>query len=171
MFRLPSLAVPLLVTSLILAQDDVAHTAFGVREEHGIVRAMGPDFGASFTAGGIEFTPVLGARADQPAALRYTWTDVRRGGVVVAGRAGEVAPVIAGNRVSYRRNDNLREVYAVRQEGVEQSFVFATRPAGDGDLVVRGEIATALPLAFANDLGARFTLPSGVGVAAGSPFG
>jgi hypothetical protein len=171
MLRPPRFVVPLLVTSLTLAQSDVAHSAFGVRQEQGVVRAMGPDFGASFTPAGIEFTPVLGARAEQPASVRYTWTDVRRGGVEVARRDREVAPEPTGNRVGYRRNENLLEVYDVRQEGIEQSFVFATRPAGDGDLVVRGEIATGLPLAVVDARGARFTLPSGDGVAIGAVTG
>lgn len=60
---------------------------------------------------------------------------------------------MAGERVSPARRDGSGNSHDVRgevfvrrrgrkcrPEGIEQSFVFATRPAGSGDLVVRGAI-------------------------------
>lgn len=167
----PFLCVVPLLTTLALSQAEVARTAFGVRAEDGVVTAIGPDFGATFSPGGIAFTPVLGASAEVPATVRYTWTDVQRGGVEIARCRVEVAPEVSGQRVSYRRSADLLETYDVRRDGIEQSFVFARRPAGDGDLVVRGQITTALAGAYVSELGARFTLPSGDGVSFGAVTG
>ena len=154
-----------------VAQQDVARTAFGVRADDGLVRAMGPDFAATFTAGGVVFTPVLGAQAERPASVQFAWRDVRRGAEPVWERAGEVPPVVAGDRVQYEHAPGFAEVYDVRREGIEQSFVFAARPAGDGDLVVRGAITSTLPLAEASPTGVRFALPSGDGVSFGAVTG
>ena len=154
-----------------VAQQDVARTAFGVRADDGLVRAMGPDFAATFTAGGVAFTPVLGAKAEQPASVQFALRDVRRGAVPVWERTGEVPPSVAGDRVCYEHGAGLTEVYDVRREGIEQSFVFAARPAGAGDLVVRGAITSTLPLAEASPTGVRFALPSGDGVSFGAVTG
>lgn len=120
---------------------------------------MGPDYNAWFGANGLSFTPALGKQAPHDMPLAFTTTAI--------GRGGELAPVAAavrshaGRTVSYRRGDVV-ETYEVRSEGVKQSFVFHSLPAGDGDLVVRGAVTTALaPTAAAGDAMA-WTLP-GVG--------
>ncbi|MBL8755227.1 MAG: hypothetical protein JNK15_18150 [Planctomycetes bacterium] len=171
MLRLPCVAVPFLLATLAIAQEDVARTASGVRNEHGVVRAIGPAFGATFTGEGIEFLPVLGAHAARPEPIHYAWSDVQRGGVVLHRRERAAAPEVGSDQVVYRHAPTLHEVYDVRQDGIEQSFVFLQRPAGTGDLVVRGQVRTGLSPTAADERGMCFTLPSGAGVSFGAVTG
>ena len=166
-----ALVAVLLFPVLASGQEGVARTAFGVHTDQGVVRGLGADYGATFTAAGIEFTPVLGARAERPATVAWQLRDVRRGGAVAFRRDRDVAPEVAGNQIHYHHAAGLTEVYEVRAEGVEQSFVLQERPAGAGDLVVRGAIRTELSLASATADGVRFALPSGDGVAFGAVTG
>jgi hypothetical protein len=110
---------------------------------------MGADYNAWFGPEGLSFTPALGERAPHDLSLAFTTT--------LIGRGADLSPVPAATRshadrtVSYRRG-NVVETYEVRSEGVKQSFVFHTLPQGDGDLVVRGAVTTALaPAAAAGD--------------------
>lgn len=162
----------LLAAALVPAQaDDAIRNSFGVTQLDGIVRAGGPTYAASFLRSGMTFTPLLGARVGDAKSVRFDFAAVRRGDTIVVAREGDVEPHVAGNEVRYARTASITEVYDVRHDGVEQRFVFAERPAGTGDLIVSGELATDLPCTGAGDGGARFELPGIGGVTFGGVTG
>ncbi len=160
----------LLAVPVAAQTESVVECSFGVSTTGGVVRAGGPDWSAHFTTGAVEFAPLLGRAAERPYPVRFAFADVRRGVRVVATASGVAEPAAAGDRVSYV-HDGVTEVYDVRADGIEQSFVFATKPAGIGDLVVRGAITTDLPLAQASDDGVRYELPGVGGVTFGAVTG
>lgn len=169
--RFPFLLGALCLVASPRTQAEAPRTAAGVQEVGGEVRALGPDFGATFASAGVTFTPVLGAAAAEPATVTWQLAEVRRGDVVLFQPTGATAPRAAGDRVSYPHTAAFTEVYDVRAAGIEQSFVLQERPAGAGDLVVRGRIRTALPLHHAGTEGVRWVLPSGGGVSFGAVTG
>ena len=165
-------AVNLLLLSALTAQTaDAERQSFGVTTHEGVVRGLGPDYSARFEAHGVTFTPALGNRVEVPQTLQFTVTSVRRGPTAVWHRAGGIAPTVVGDTVRYQHTNALCETYDVRADGIEQSFVFAARPAGSGDLVVRGEITTDLPLVHAGDDGVRFERADAGGVSFGEVTG
>lgn len=95
---------------------------------------------ASF-AHDVTFVPYLGS--DYPTNQPLTWSTQ----AILVGSTelplGPVEPVGTDRRYELRR-PGVTEAYDVRTEGLEQTFVFPHRPAGRGDLVVRGAVATAL---------------------------
>jgi hypothetical protein len=103
--------------------------------------AAGPDYKASFHDG-FAFFPVLGA--DHPENLPLHW---RTAGVVAGGvpvdLATEVEPTHDAWRVEYQRGP-MTEAYDLREDGVEQSFVFPAPVGAAGDLVIRGVVTTPL---------------------------
>jgi hypothetical protein len=108
--------------------------------QDGELWGCGDAYKVRFDAAAIEFVPALPAAPhNQP--LRYE--------LLAVGRGEDLVPVPAGERrrgdrvVEYSRGA-VAERYDVRPEGVEQSYVFERVPAGAGDLVVRGRVATAL---------------------------
>lgn len=151
--------------------DAIRRTSHGVQATVDGARAGGPDYTARFDPRGVEFTPALGPTAAKPFPVRFTLDAVRRGANDVFVRTAEVAPVVDGEQVRYEHRGDLVEVYDVRADGIEQSFVFAARPAGSGDLVVSGRITTELPLVAANDDGVRYELPELGGVTFGAVTG
>lgn len=173
------LAVPacLFLLPALVAQDapaagtDAVRRSFGVATHDGVLHGLGPDYSTRFDATGVTFTPLLGERAVVPQPLHFALHSVRRGDTRSFVREHDVAPEAVGDQVRYRHDANLLETYDVRADGVEQSFVFAQRPAGRGDLVVRGFVTTELPLAAANDDGVRFEQPGVGGVTFGAVTG
>jgi hypothetical protein len=117
------------------APDDPVGGAYGVW-------AVGRDYKAGF-AGDATFVPYLGK--DYPRTRQLGWH-------TLAVRCGN-RDVVAENETPRRWHGDWRyeyrfaamtEAYDVRADGLEQTFVFPQRPAGDGDLVVRGRFATDL---------------------------
>ena len=108
--------------------------------------AAGPDYKVRFAARpdapAMEFFPVLGATA--PRNLPFAW----RTDAITHGGADRLAPTWKRRIADPRRVEIDRgtvvERYDVRADGVYQSFVMARRPAGDGDLEIRGKVATDL---------------------------
>lgn len=92
-----------------------------------------------FDADGFEFTPALGRAAPRNFPLTFRLESVGRGAEQAAAVPGVRRH--AGLRVEYDRGAVV-ERYDLGPEAMEQSFVFATRPRGAGDLVVRGRLAT-----------------------------
>lgn len=123
--------------------------------------ASGADFKTSFHDG-FAFYPLLGPARPRNLPVRWTTLHVRVGGEVVAVGGAEQPFVANAHRVVYRHGA-FDEVYDVRDDGVEQSFVFARPLGGAGDLVVTGLVATELtcadaqpasqPLVFFDDAG------------------
>ncbi|MCA8975722.1 MAG: hypothetical protein KDC98_13450 [Planctomycetes bacterium] len=104
--------------------------------------ASGADFKVSFHDG-FTFYPLVGDLGpNQP--LRWRTASVHRGEhALVDGTAPAPDPVTSDWRCEYRHGV-VTEAYDVLAAGVEQTFVLAVRPAGSGDLVITGEITTAL---------------------------
>lgn len=116
----------------------------GLSLSGGELWGVGPDYRVRFDMDAVEFTPAFGARADRLHPMKLSLLSVRRGEGAVLPPVPS-APEIAGDMLAiYPRGDGLIERYEVRPDGVEQSFVFATRPAGTGDLVVRVRVDTDL---------------------------
>ncbi len=149
--RLPIL-VSLLVAASLSAQEP-ARPTFDLREAFGVVRddkgtpwAVGDDYKASWTPAGFTFTPALGRRARANRDLTLRLATIRRGEAIVFDAEAAQAPPAShlGERHIEIARGSLVERYDARRDGVEQSFVFAARPQGTGDLVVRLESTTAM---------------------------
>lgn len=114
------------------------HTGAG---EYGIW-ASGADYKVSFHDG-FAFYPYLGPDYAANLPLRWRHTSLRVGDEPVHLPEGSVRTRQKEWRYEFDRGAVV-ERYDVRPEGVEQSFVIPTRPAGDGDLVLRGDLDTLL---------------------------
>ncbi|MCI0586044.1 MAG: hypothetical protein L0323_04285 [Planctomycetes bacterium] len=147
--------------------------AADIQEVGGRLVALGPDYRAEFAAEGWRFTPALGRRAERTRFLSYSLESIRRGEEVLFERGGAPAsPERDGSSVRYCRGAGIVESYEVRPDGIEQTFRFAERPPGTGDLVVRGRIETNLPFpVLAEDGGLRFEEGGLGGVAYGAATG
>lgn len=108
------------------------------RSESGAIFALGNDWKMQFDATGATFLPCLGERAPRNLGVHFALGD----GVV---------PVLAGRRVTIDRGA-FHEVYDLSPQSVEQSFVFASRPA-DGDLTLRLPLETDLEYATSDASG------------------
>jgi len=163
--------ISLCLLSSLVAQTATSPSTFGLTTHEGVLHGLGPNYSARFDARGVTFTPALGAAAAAPATLHVAFASVRRGDTVVCARTHDCEPVAVGDTVRYVHGPDVTEVHTVRADGIEQSFVFAERPRGRGDLVVRCRITTALPLAQATDDGVRFERAGVGGVAFGAVTG
>lgn len=148
-------ALLLLCNSLLAQIGATTRESFGVGVVEGEVRAGGPDYAARFASDGVHYLALSHRRGVDAASLRYRFAAVARGGRDRLVRAAAAAPTVAGQEVHYEHG-GVREVYAAQVDGIEQSFVIAQRPDGEGDLVVRGAIATDLPLTSASASGLCF---------------
>lgn len=127
-------------------------------DPHGTPWAVGPDYKAALLAGGIDFVPALPA-APSNRCLGLRLAQITRGGALVhAAATGAAAPLprCDGQDVTYDRG-NVVEHVRVDRRGVELSYVFAARPAGDGDLVVECAVAGGLQPEALADGTLRFT--------------
>ncbi len=118
--------------------------ASGVTTIDGDVVAAGAAYKATFRDGAFEYVPALGTRVETNLPWSFRLTSIRRGITqLLDGTVPVAGPTVDGDRVSWLRGDVV-ERYDVRAEGIEQSFVFPTRPEGAGDLVVTGHVVTDL---------------------------
>lgn len=120
--------------------------------------AVSGTYKAMFAQAGVEFVPRFGASAPRNFPVRYELSAIGRGEQFEAMARGERRT--AEKQVEFVR-PHLLERYDVRPEGLEQSFVLDTLPPGQGDLVVRGKLATELEVT-PHAGGLQFTLP-GIG--------
>lgn len=123
-----ALAAPLPIHS---QPDDPVGGAYGFW-------TAGADFKASF-ADGFTFYPWRPG-AQTTLGLRWQTESVRRGTQELL--AGESAVHADAHRYEIVRGA-LREIYDVLPAGVEQRFVLAGPPAGEGDLIVTGRVTTS----------------------------
>jgi hypothetical protein len=109
----------------------------------GAAWAAGPDYKVCFADGQVTFHPVLGKDAPRNLPVTWTTTEVLAGGMPVlnVGGARRRSPSMTG--AFERRLGGMTEAWNVREDGVEQTFVFAA-PLGSGDLVVRGRLDSEL---------------------------
>lgn len=107
----------------------------GLRADGDGLLGCGNDYVVRFDTSGAHFTPVLGADAPAVAPLRLALQAIHRGGTVLPCDLQD-APAQAGDTAVYDRSPSIRERYELRDDGMEQSFVFDALP-GRGELVVR----------------------------------
>ncbi len=126
-------------------ERSVISRAFGMAEVDGRVCAGGPGYKAQFDASGMTYTPALGESAPHNYPWRFSLSSIRRGEHVLfdTRTMGASEPVLTKRSASYDRA-GVVERYEARVDGVKQDFVFMSRPAGHGDLVVEGVITTDL---------------------------
>lgn len=105
------------------------------------VWASGDTYKVSFHDG-FAFYPWLGKSYPDHLPLRWRTTRVTLADQPIADLSAPI-PTHDDWRYEYL-HDGVREVYDVRPEGVEQSFVFDCLPSLPGDLVVEGRIDTPL---------------------------
>ncbi len=169
--RTRSLLLASLCCSLLQAQTTPPEAGVGIDGQDGVLRAAGPDYTARFEASGVTFTPALGVRVQAPATMHCRLEHVRRGSARVFEATQPVPPSVHDRQVRYQHSAQLREVHDVRRDGIEQSFVFAERPAGVGDLVVGLCLTTDLVLTEATATGLCFERPGVGGVCIGAVTG
>lgn len=147
------LSLPALGAGLGRAQEAAAHQLPDRTPIHALqfddqapqLWASGRAYKASFHDG-MTFVPYLGA--DYPHNQPFAWrtTAVRCGEVDLLAPGSVPVPHHARYRAEYDFGPVV-EAYDVLPEGLEQTFVFAQRPATGGDLVIRGAVATGLSAA------------------------
>ena len=137
---------------------------FGVNDVDGALWGGGPDYKVRFAPDEVEFTPALGRAAAHNLPLTFSTLSI--------GRGADAQPVtmsaprrVGAATVEFDRAPGVFEHHEVRAGGVELTFEFASRPAGAGDLVVRLQLRSELPLELGAD-GLRCEQPGlgGVGV-------
>lgn len=122
-------------TRIHTAADDPEGGAYGIW-------GGGTDYKVSFHDG-FTFVPYLGKAYPHNQPWSWKTVAVTRGGQPVA-EVGE-APTRAQDDYRYEyRYGGVTEAYDVLENGAEQTFVFAQRPPGAGDLIVTGTVATQL---------------------------
>lgn len=145
-----TLAAVAFSSSLLFAQapEGAAASMTGnssLRAEGNSARGIGAGYRATFGAEAFTYTPALGSEAPQTMPWRFELHSVLRGGEPVrsGNELAEASVAVRGHRCDLDRGQGMIERYDVRDDGVEQSFVFDAVP-GSGDLVVRGAVSTAL---------------------------
>ncbi|TAJ21290.1 MAG: hypothetical protein EPO68_04970 [Planctomycetota bacterium] len=142
----------------------------GLHHVDGAFLALGPDYKAFFTPAGVEFVPALGERAPRNLPLYLSFASASRGGVELVGAQPRL-PLRAGEFAQFQRDGGVIERYDATDAGLEQSFVFEQRPAGDGDLVVRMRVSGELALSESTDSRLAFSQPGIGGVSIGAVTG
>lgn len=142
---LPGLSALALFGALGFAQSPVptvpVTASSSMRLGHGLrtdvdgLLGCGNNYVVRFDGTGAHFTPVLGRDAHAVAPLQIALHSIRRGTTMLPCDLQD-APALAGSTAVYDRSPAIRERYELRDDGMEQSFVFDELP-GHGELVVR----------------------------------
>jgi hypothetical protein len=138
--------------------------AAGVHELGGVVTGVAHGYRATFGDRKTTYQPALGRHAPRAHRLALQLAEVRRGDRTLL-RADRHTPTRTHTRTSASYAwPALAERYETRPDGLKQSFVFAERPAGRGDLRVSLDVTTSLR---PDATGARWLDDDGFGVAIG----
>ncbi len=130
--------------------SSAAHSAF--RMDRGdILKKKGDsyayntrDYGATFAKGGVDFgLPYEVDDLGQP-LISYTLEAVRCGDAVLATGTPAAPSARPDRREVYFDRGQVEEVYALRPEGVEQSFILHSLPEGRGAITIEGALKTSL---------------------------
>ncbi len=120
----------------------------------GIYRAEDPAYRVEFTPEAISYFQKRNGlnNSGREDNLQFRLISIDASDIHIPFR-GESALISEENRVIYSRTPDIKEVYDVRKDGVEQSWVIE-RPLSDkaGDLIINGEMSTELSY-LANDRG------------------
>lgn len=109
--------------------------------EYGIW-AAGAKYKVGF-AGDMMFVPYLGSAYPHNQPFSWHTTAVRLGTTELVGAQRQAERQQSSYQYRYQFG-SVTEVYDVREDGLEQSFVLDRRPEGSGDLIVEGRVDTAL---------------------------
>ncbi|MGE0143102.1 MAG: hypothetical protein AB7I19_00425 [Planctomycetota bacterium] len=153
--------------SLSTERGTVISRSAGLQEVDGELWGCGDHYKVRFLDDGIEFTPALGERAPRNLPVRLRLVSIGRDRHIP--HLEVAAPRAQDLRVEYDRGVAV-ERYDVGVDHLEQSFVFAERPAGRGDLVVRLALDSELAVSPAGD-GLSLALPEIGGCAIGAVTG
>lgn len=126
---------PALHAAFVLARQREAGPSYDFRASASGHSARNVSHGTSFRFGGdgIALKPL--AHDEWGSAMRYQ--GVRRVGVKPSAKAARsVAGTAVGNEYRFERDDGVVEWYLNGPLGLEQGFDLATRPDGEGDVVV-----------------------------------
>lgn len=139
-------AAPLLFAAVALAQTPDSARAWAAPDPvigryDGEPWAPGRGCKTRFLPTGPEFHLAAGPAAASTPTVRLQWTALGRGDAFVPIGPGELR--LEAKRAEYRRAGTV-ERYDVVADGIAQSFLLTSVPAGDGDLVLRSELTTAM---------------------------
>lgn len=140
------------------APRSFAELAGVVEDPSGTPWAVGPDYKAALRPGGIDFVPAL-PTAPHNRVWSLRLDRITRGSELLHAAttdASAPAPKWYGGEVTYQRG-GIVEHYRVDARGLELSFIFNDRPAGDGDLVVHCKVGGGLQPEQLTDGTLRFT--------------
>ena len=119
----------------------------GVMEHDGALLGAARRYRATFGERDVEFLPALGKDAPRAEPWRVRLRSVRRGDERLLATDAAMPTRSHDRSAVHYAWPGVVERYVARADGLKQSFVFAERPAGRGDLVVELAIDTALPRA------------------------
>ncbi len=152
------------VAPTAMAQATGLHRAFGLHAEGTRQFGGGTDYKVELLPGAFEFTPALGRAVQTSRRLTWSLDRISRETDVWIQADPEVRPTLQDSRAIWSRARGIEERLEFSPEGVELSFLFPERPAGRGDLIVRGHLDTNLELPTGhNAVGALEFSESGVG--------
>ena len=127
--------VPAFVTPIHTQANDPEGGAYGTW-------AAGADYKVSFDDGAT-FIPYLGGQYPKNQPFRWRTTAVNVGDQQLMTRETPHGERVSDTRYTFDHG-RVVEAYDVLLEGLEQTFVIASRPNSVGDLVVRGKVETDL---------------------------
>jgi hypothetical protein len=111
-------------------------------ERAGEFLVHGPRYSAALGAAGLEFTPHLGRRAPATQTLGLSFQGARRGATSLAAGALPSAYSAAAQALTRSIAPGISESWTASEAGLELSYRFDEKPAGQGDLVVELDLET-----------------------------
>jgi len=138
--------------SRLQALPEQDHDFVAVHEEDGQLYGFGNSYRTLFHNNDVVFQPAFGKHEPETRFLHFTMQSAGRG---VTQAVSAPQRVVDGLTVTYERA-RVDEVYEVRGDGLKQSFVFDRIPAGNGDLIVRGQLDTNMELVRATATGIQY---------------
>ena len=152
-----------------ISMADPMARAVGLAFSDGVLTGVGPTYLSRLEDGGLWYLPALGDAAEEPCSWSFAVEALGRGDALSA-TVDRPTAQHDGLVARYVRR-HCTETYEMRADGVKQSFVFETLPAGAGDLVVRGRVTTGLPLSLVTATQLRYEIEGVGGVTVGSVVG
>ncbi|MFT6081000.1 MAG: hypothetical protein ACJAQZ_003067, partial [Planctomycetota bacterium] len=127
----------------IAPNSDASHPAIsagqiaGVHANNGGLLGVAQSYRVTFEKRSVTFQPALGSEAPRAHTMTIKTEHIRRGGQFAL-QSSQQAPLRQHTRtaVTYAW-PHVQERFTTRTDGLKHSFVFAQRPAGEGDLIVQ----------------------------------
>ncbi len=139
----------------------------------GRLHAIAAGWRAAFADdGSVMFEPALGRNAPRAASWRMRMATVRRGDAQWLDASGLSPRTSHDRHMAIRHWPRVDERFAATPQGLKHSVVLTSRPNGDGDLIVRCAVESALTPSELRDKGQlRWTYENGDGVQLGAVVG